>query len=104
MRGLAIVVASFLIWAHAGLAPAQVRLDIDVLPTTLEGIVRDIIASLSAEDRMLVRLTRKEELIKFHHGWGTHIRNRYGLWRSNSELVHAACGGPCHPDDASMII
>ena len=104
MRGLAIIVASFLIWAHVSLAPAEIKVELDLRPTTLEGVVRDIIERLSAEDRALVKSRRKEELIKFHHGWGTGIRNRYGLWESNSKLVQAACGKPCHPDEASMII
>ena len=103
MRGLAIIVASFLIWAHVGLAPAQQPAP-DALPTTVEGVVRDIIAQLSADDRARIKSTRKEHLIKFHHGWGTGIRNRYGLWGDNTKLLHAACGKPCHPDEASMII
>jgi hypothetical protein len=32
------------------------------------------------------------------------IRNHYGLWHGNSRLIEAVCGGPCHPDDASIII
>ncbi|HZO46088.1 MAG TPA: DUF6794 domain-containing protein [Xanthobacteraceae bacterium] len=103
MRGLIVIAVAFLIWAQASLAPAQ-RIILDMLPTTVEGVVRDIIARLSAEDRALVKSTRKQDLIKFHHGWGTHIRNRYGLWQSSSNLIQEACGGPCHPDDASMLI
>jgi hypothetical protein len=103
MRGLLIAFASFLIWAHASLAPAQPPAP-DALPTTIEGVVRDIISRLTAEERARIKTTSKQDLILFHHGWGTNIRNRYGLWQSNSKLVHAACGKPCHPDDASMII
>ena len=103
MRGLLIAFASFLIWAHASLPPAQ-AIVFEVLPTTVEGVVHDIITRLPAEDRALIKSTRKQDLIKFHLGWGTHIRNRYGLWQSNSKLVEEACGGPCHPDDASMLI
>jgi hypothetical protein len=103
MRGLGII-AAMLIWAQASSAPAQpIKLDAPS-PTTFEAVVRDIIAGLSPEDRARIKTTSKPDLIKFHHGWGTSIRNRYGLWQSNSKLVHAACGRPCHPDDASMII
>ncbi|WP_456753598.1 DUF6794 domain-containing protein [Bradyrhizobium sp. USDA 4461] len=37
-------------------------------------------------------------------GFGTWIRNRYGLWRGNDKLILSACGFRCHPEDASMKI
>jgi hypothetical protein len=73
-------------------------------PVTVEAVVVDIIASLSAEDKKRVRDTSDKDLIRFHFGWGAGIRNHYGLWRGNTQLIESACGGPCHPDDASMII
>ena len=88
MRYLVIVVGSFLIWANASLAQAQPP-DLDVPPTTVEAVVRDIISLLSAEDRAHIKSTAKEDLIFFHHGWGTNIRNRYGLWRNNEKLILA---------------
>jgi len=44
----------------------------------------------------------EEQLIRFHHGWGTGIRNEFGLWKGNKELL-ADCHAE-HPDDASMVI
>jgi hypothetical protein len=76
----------------------------DKWPTTVEAAVTDIIAGLSAEDKEAVRESKRDDLIMFHHGWGTGIRNHYGLWRGNDRLIESACGKPCHPDDASMII
>ncbi|UOV05155.1 hypothetical protein MUU75_19170 [Pseudoxanthomonas mexicana] len=76
----------------------------DKWPTTIEATVADILSALSAEDKAELRSTKKEDLIMFHHGWGTGIRNYYGLWRGNTKLIEAACGKDCHPDDASMII
>jgi hypothetical protein len=76
----------------------------DQWPTTVEDTVRDIVARMSTEDKEHVKTTKKEGLIQFHHGWGTSIRNYYGLWRGNERLILSACGRPCHPDDASMII
>jgi len=76
----------------------------DEWPTTLDAVVKDILASLPDEDKEIVRKTKRNDLIMFHHGWGTGIRNYYGLWRGNDKLIESACGGPCHPDDASMII
>jgi hypothetical protein len=73
-------------------------------PTTVAATVTDIVSALSEADKVTVRETKRSDLIKFHHGWGTGIRNHYGLWRGNKKLVESACGKPCHPDDASMII
>jgi hypothetical protein len=45
---------------------------------------------------------RKDSLIELHHGWGTGIRNGFGLWRGNTGL-QASCAKE-HPDDCSMVI
>jgi Domain of unknown function (DUF6794) len=76
----------------------------DKWPSTVEGTVRDVLARISAADKAYVKATKTEDLIQFHRGWGTGIRNRYGLSRGNEKLILAACGHPCHPDDASMKI
>jgi hypothetical protein len=89
---------------HVAGAQQEPFLDPDQWPTSVEDTVRDLVARLSAEDKERVRATRKEDLIQFHHGWGTGIRNHYGLWRGNQKLIVSACGRPCHPDDASMRI
>ena len=76
----------------------------DKWPTTVQGTVKDILSRMSEKDKELVRNTKGGDLIMFHHGWGTGIRNYYGLWRGNKKLIESACGGSCQPDDASMII
>ncbi len=76
----------------------------DAWPTTVDGVVSDLIARLSPEDKEHIRNTPREDLIRFHSGWGTGIRNYYGLWRGNKQLIESACGKPCHPDSASQII
>jgi hypothetical protein len=73
-------------------------------PTTVVVAVKDIISSMSEEDKETIRRISKDDLIQFHHGWGTGIRNYYGLWRGNDKLREDACGEGCHPDDASMVI
>ncbi|WAC73759.1 hypothetical protein OU995_03190 [Roseateles sp. SL47] len=73
-------------------------------PLTVSATVKDLLTRMSAESKATVKDTKKEDLILFHHGWGTGIRNYYGLWRGNQKLIQSACGKPCHPDDASMII
>jgi hypothetical protein len=76
----------------------------DKWPTTVEATVSDLLSTLPPEDKAKLRSTKKEDLIMFHHGWGTGIRNYYGLWRGNENLIESACGKGCHPDDASMVI
>ena len=69
--------------------------------TTVEGTVADIIENMTEGDKAMLLNTTEEDLIQFHHGWGTHIRNHYNLWQ-NSKLVKAT--GKEHPDDASGVI
>lgn len=73
-------------------------------PTTLADAVAHITERLSEDDKRLLRETKKENLIRFHMGWGMGIRNGFGLWRGNDKLIESACGKGCHPDDASMVI
>lgn len=77
---------------------------ISKLPKTVEEAVDNILSTMQPKDKFIVKDTKKSDLIKFHHGWGTGIRNEFGLWKGNNDLIMSACGKPCHPDDASMII
>lgn len=75
------------------------------LPVTLEGAVDEVVSGLNEEDKVTIREQKFCNLIMYHHGWGTGIRNSFGLWRGNTELLKSACGSKdCHPDDASMEI
>ena len=75
------------------------------LPSTLAEAVAHILSEMSVDDKRLVRETKREDLIKFHFGWGMGIRNALGLWSGNDALLRSACcEGLCHPDDASMKI
>ena len=98
-----IVWGCFLVWLRVAAAQPD-SLDPDKWPTTVEDTVRDLLSRMPAADKVRVKITKKEDLIQFHHGWGTGIRNYYGLWRANEKLILSACGHPCHPDDASMKI
>jgi hypothetical protein len=57
---------------------------------------------MEKSDKARLRDTKKEDLILFHHGWGTGIRNGFGLWGDNTNLM-TDCRAQ-HPDDASMVI
>ena len=76
------------------------------LPRTLDEAVTRIVTHLTPESRKTLLETKRGELINFHTGWGTGIRNDMCLWGGGNEaLIRSACGGQlCHPDDASMRI
>ena len=80
---------------------------IDPLDTP-EGVIADIVSKLDAESRAKLRGMKKWELIEYHHGWGTSIRNRYGLWSNEALLRRCAARFGydefIHPDSASMLI
>ena len=76
----------------------------DSWPRTVKAAVSNILSTMSNKDKDILKKTKKEDLIKFHHGLGTGIRNEFGLWKGNEELLISACGKPCHPDEASMVI
>jgi hypothetical protein len=71
-------------------------------PKTVDQAVTRLIEGMDDADKKMVRDTKKEDLIQFHHGWGTGIRNEFGLWKGNTNLL-ADCHAE-HPDDASMVI
>lgn len=71
-------------------------------PSTLNEAVTRLIDDMDDTDKKSVRETKHRELILFLHGWGTGIRNEFGLWRGNTNLI-ADCHGK-DPEDTSMII
>ena len=71
-------------------------------PKTVDEAVTRILSTMPEKDRKVVRETAKDDLIRFHHGWGTGIRNSFGLWRGNTALLEDT--KEKHPDDASMVI
>ena len=73
-----------------------------MFPKTVKEAAALILSEMSGRDKLLIRNTKKEDLIKFHLSWGNEIRNRCGLWEGNKELMKDA--GATHPDSLSMRI
>jgi hypothetical protein len=71
-------------------------------PRTLSETVAILAAELSERDRIVMAGTLADDLVRYHHGLGTYIRNRFGLWGANPALL-AACK-VSHPDDASAVV
>ncbi len=65
-------------------------------PTTVEEAADRILAQI-------VRGTKREDPGLFHHGWGTGIRNAFGLWKGNQALLESSSSGSWHPDDYSRL-
>ena len=74
-------------------------------PSSLDEAVSKLVAGLSDKDVKTLCQTKENDLIRYHFSWGMGIRNSFGLWGGNRDLLRSACGNEsCHPDDASMII
>ncbi len=73
-----------------------------MFPKTVKEAVEIILSEMTGRDKLLVRNTKKEDLIKFHSSWGSEIRNRCGLWDGNNELIEDA--NAVHPDSVSAVI
>ncbi len=81
---------------------AEMRAKHPEWPLTLNDTVTRILSGMSETDKAAVRARKKNELIQYHHGWGTGIRNEFGLWHGNYSLLT-----DCHTDvadGASMVI
>lgn len=50
---------------------------------TLEEIVVDLANKLPPGEKKYLAELEKYDLSQLHHGYGTHIRNTYGLWIDN---------------------
>ncbi len=73
-----------------------------MFPKTVKEAVEIILSEMTGRDKLLVRNTKKEDLVKFHSGWGNEIRNRLGLWEGNDALMRDA--NEIHPDSVSTKI
>lgn len=86
---------------------------------SIDEIVEDLIKKTAEYDDLdEFRQCKFEHLHKFHHGFGTHIRNEYGMWNKDHPDTATWCrdirednsphiiGGvdyhPLHPDARSM--
>ena len=71
-------------------------------PRTLEEAVTETIESLSEQGKETLRNMPEEKLALCHHALGMRIRNDFGMWTYNIELLKSC--GYLPPDEASMVI
>ncbi len=79
-------------------------------PKTVEEAVDMLMDSMTHKDLESVRETSEDDLIMLHMGLGTYIRNNFGLWGGNRELLESCASvetnhpSTIDPDDASMVV
>lgn len=77
-------------------------------PRSCDEAVDWLIEALGESSKIKIKETPREALIRYHHGLGRAIRNNFGLWRENYELLESCMQirphQDFHPDTVSMII
>ena len=83
-------------------------------PATVDEAVKILIKELTLEDKKAISQMSNDQLVGLHDTLGRAIRNRFGLWQDNKELLNDCAkfeppqsdlvNGTIHPDDASTII
>jgi hypothetical protein len=72
------------------------------LPKTVDAAVRILRALVPIEEQTKITALSEDELVTLHFGLGQWVRNYFGLWGSNSELLKAT--GEEGADEASGVI
>lgn len=76
----------------------------DNWPKTLKEAVDRLIIEIPAEDLKVIQDCPKHDLAQYHGTLGRTIRNTFGLWTGNTDLMISCLGKIGHADDASMVI
>lgn len=71
-------------------------------PRTLQEAVRISILTMTGKDKEMLKNTPEEDLVFFHCNWAVNMRNEFGLWHRNDELLESC--GESEADGASMTI
>ena len=78
------------------------------LPKTVDQAVDRLIDELSSKDKTTISNLAEDELINLHINLGEYIRNEFGLWSGNEDLMSSCCTiaktDKIHEDTASKII
>lgn len=85
-----------------------VVLDESNWPIECDEAAQLIFSELDNDSIQTLKEAEKDNLIMYHHGWGTGIRNWLGLWRGNNDLMKSCMKkephSQDHPDTVLMII
>ena len=70
------------------------------LPKTVQEAVDHMITALGHEEKELIKNADEADLLEFHYGLGTGIREVFRLWHGNKDLLRSCGSERMHPDDA----
>jgi hypothetical protein len=71
-------------------------------PKILDGAVKICLLTMTLTEKIALKNTPKENLIMFHLGLAKNIRELFGMWEGNTEILESC--GSSNPDEASMVI
>ena len=104
---------AFKIYRIEDLSPSQ-KAELDKikesapLPKTVDEAVKRLISDMSLKDRIIVANMAEIELSLLHANLGEYIRNEFGLWSGNQDLMASCCffakKEKVQEDEASSII
>ncbi len=75
-------------------------------PKSIEEAVQVLLTELPKKDQQVIRIMAEDQLSSLHLSLGNYIRNKFGLWGSNQELLRTCCSDNSlqNADDASAVI
>lgn len=71
-------------------------------PCSLDDAIKICILTMTAQAKSELKNTSEQNLIMSHFGWAVNMRNEFGMWQGNDELIKSCHSG--NPDEASMVI
>lgn len=72
------------------------------LPKTVDAAVRTLRGLVPTEEQAKITLLSEDQLLTLHFSLGQWVRNYFGLWGTNRELLDATGGNDA--DEASGVI
>ena len=82
--------------------------DLKDFPKTVSQAVKRLKRELPLEDKGIIKDMQGDGLSGLHISIGRYIRNEFGLWSGNNELMESCCSvsgaDELHEDDASAVI
>jgi len=76
----------------------------DYIPANLDDSLVQLYCLLEPETIQKMANGSEDEMVRYHHGLGTGLRNSWGLWTKSRLYVYFYDLGLRHPDDMSGVI
>jgi hypothetical protein len=102
-----LIIGGYSLGRHETTRKAQAyfeKMDDIYIPANIQQCFEQIDLMLGEEQIELIKAGTKDDMISYHHGLGTGIRNSFGLWRGPLIGTWFRERGVDHPDNMSGII